>query len=502
MRNSLNRRPFVEIYFVLYLSALVLLLPDGPTEQSKDNADILSAVLQQSFNAIPEQPVLNCIIDAENTNNIIHFDSLNHILFGGSIKDLEYEAIIEDLMTSEQLVLVKDRISPSPMFSLQYIQASQTARFSWKPPLQFDKKDHSFIVKIRASATPTSFNGNIALDKMMQESGTKVTTETSFMINIVYKKSGDPATNPIAQKDTLFVLPQNNTQNATNNSGAQVSLAMFTAQPQLEQIQSISTAQWHNSIYLGGINNLADLKRTPIVRIDGSGVQQGGTAEIAEVRGNQIILSGRTPLAGLMKVNVIAERRADAKQVSTTFIVETQPMQSPVLPTEMNPGITYTFDPKMPQSLSIDSKALLRYSNGTDIVSSPKGSPFTYTPSLSDTGRTLYFERWFGGKKSGQSIAIVVKDYPAPEIVDIVPTGQDNVIQVKTRCYGLVKGKKNEVKIEITEGNGSVRDLRGSIQYLENNVTIQTFKITTVGVVKFRAFDQRGVRSTIRKGGE
>ena len=143
MRNSLNRRPFVEIYFVLYLSALVLLLPDGPTEQSKDNADILSAVLQQSFNAIPEQPVLNCIIDAENTNNIIHFDSLNHILFGGSIKDLEYEAIIEDLMTNEQLVLVKDRISPSPMFSLQYIQASQTARFSWKPPLQYDKKDHS-----------------------------------------------------------------------------------------------------------------------------------------------------------------------------------------------------------------------------------------------------------------------------------------------------------------------------------------------------------------------
>ena len=340
MRNSLNRRPFVEIYFVLYLSALVLLLPDGPSEQSKDNADILSAVLQQSFNAIPEQPVLNCIIDADNTNKIIHFDSLNHILFGGSIKDLEYEAIIEDLMTSEQLVLVKDRISPSPMFALQYIQATQTARFSWKPPLQYDKKDHSFIVKIRASATPVSFNGNIALDKMMQESGTKVTTETSFMINIVYKKNYDSATNPIAQKDTLFVLPQNNTLITPNNTTSQVSLPMFTAQPQLEQIQSISTVQWHNSVFLGGINNLADLKRTPIVRIDGSGVQQGGSAEIAEVRGNQIILSGRTPLTGLMKVNVIAERRADAKQVSTTFIIETQPMQSPLVPAEMNPGIT------------------------------------------------------------------------------------------------------------------------------------------------------------------
>ncbi len=502
MRNSLNRRPFVEIYFVLYLSALVLLLPDGPSDQSKENADILSAVLQQSFNAIPEQPVLNCIIDADNTNRIIHFDSLNHILFGGSIKDLEYEAIIEDLVTSEQLVLVKDRISPSPMFALQYIQATQTARFSWKPPLQYDKKDHSFIVKIRASATPVSFNGNIALDKMMQESGTKITTETSFTLNIVYRKNYDSAANPIAQKDTLFVVPQNSTLINPNNATQQVSLPLFTAQPQLEQIQSISTVQWHNSVYLGGINNLADLKRTPIVRIDGSGVQQGGTAEIAEVRGNQIILNGRTPLSGLMKVNVIAERRADAKQVSTTFIVETQSLQSPVLPNEMNPGITYSFDPKMPQSLSLDSKALLRYTNGTDIVSSPKGLPFTYTPSLSDTGKTFYFERWFGGKKYGQSIAISVKDYPAPEIVDIVPTGQDNVIQVKTRCYGLVKGKKNEVKIEITEGNGSVRDLRGSIQYLENNVTIQTFKITTIGVVKFRAFDQRGVRSTIRKGGE
>ncbi|HRK58179.1 MAG TPA: hypothetical protein PLI74_00935 [Candidatus Kapabacteria bacterium] len=506
MRNSLNRRPFVEIYFVLYLSALVLLLPDGPSEQSKDNADILSAVLQQSFNAIPEQPVLNCIIDAENTKNIIHFDSLNHILFGGSIKDLEYEAIIEDLMTSEQLILVKDRISPSPMFSLQYIQASQTARFSWKPPLQHDKKNRSFIVKLRASATPVSYNGNVSLDKMIQESGTKVTTETSFSINIVYKQDSDDNTNLIAQnqKDTVFLVPQNPGQLTQNSTviPSQVSLAMLTAQPQFEQIQSVSTLQWNNSVFLGGINSLADLKRTPIVRIDGSGVQQGGTAEITEVRGNQIILTGRTPLSGLMKVNVIAERRADGKQVSTNFIIESQPMQSPVLPAEMNPGITYTFDPKMPQSISIESKALLRSSNGNEIIVSPKGSPFTYTPSLSDTGKTVYFERWFGGKKSGQSVSIVIKDYPAPEIVDIVPTGQNNVIQVKTRCYGLVKGKKNEVKIEIVEGNGSVRDLRGSIQYLENNVTIQTFKITTIGTVKFRAFDQRGVRSTVRRGGE
>lgn len=503
MRKSLTRRPIVEIYFVLYLSALVLLLPDGKNQKQKDNADILAAVLQQSFNAIPEQPVLNCIIDPTNTQKIIRFDSVNHILFGGSVKDIQYEVIIEDQTTDEQLILVKDKTSPSPMFAIDYISATQSARFSWKPPLQRDNRNHTFIVKVKASATPVANDGNISLEKMIQESGTRITTETSFSINIVYAQYKENSFAQFAQKDTVFLSPATAVQQQNGNPAAsQISLVMLTAQPQLEQIQSASAVQWNNSVFLGGINSLADLKRTPIVRIDGSGVQQGGTAEITEVRGNQILLSGRTPVSGLMKVTVVAERRADAKQVSTHFVIESQPMAAPIVATEMNPGITYSFDPKMPMFAATDSKALIRDARGNEMISSPKGNPFTFTPSLSDTGKTLYFERWIGGKKAGQSIAMIVKDYPAPEIVDIVPTGQNNVIQVKTRCYGLIKGKKNEVKIEIIEGNGSVRDLRGSIQYLENNVTIQTFKITTMGTVKFRAYDQRGVRSAVRRGGE
>lgn len=498
MRRRPQRR-LVEIYFVLYLAALVLLLPGNDSSEKQKQSAILAAVLQQSFNAIPEQPVLNCIIDPQ-TSKIIRFDSVNHILFGGYVKDIQYEAIIEDQFAGQTLRLVSDEASPTPMFSMNYSSSLQAAQFSWKPPLNSEKRNRTFLVKVIASAVPVASEGNTELNNLIQSTGTRVKTETSFSLNIVYSQSGEEIATKI---DTVIMQTQPaNTTSGTLPIQTSLTYGALTAQPQLEQIQAIATQIWNNSVFIGGINSNADLKRTPIIRIEGSGAQQGGTAEISEVRGNQFIISGKAPLSGLMKVMVTAERRGDGKQISTSFIIEPQPLLQPSLPTEMNPGVSYTFDPRMPQIPGTESKAMLRDSRGNELVGSQRGGIFTFTPSLSDTGKTVSFERWVGGRRIGQPINISVKDYPAPEIVDILPGGQDNVIQVRTRCFGLVKGKKNEAKIEVVEGNATVRDMRGSIQYMDNNITLQTFKITTVGTVKFRAYDQRGVRSAVRKGGE
>lgn len=496
MRRRPQRR-LVEIYFVLYLAALVLLLPENDsTDKEKQNA-IITAVLQQSFNAIPEQPVLNCIIDPLESK-IIRFDSVNHVQFGGYVKDIRYEAVIEDQFAGQSLKLVSDEPSPTPMFSINYNSALQTARFLWKPPINSEKRNRTFLVKVVASATPIANESNTDLNTLIQKTGTRVRTETSFSLNVVYAQS-----QAISKIDTVIMQnPFENPPIGSVTTPNPLSYGVMTAQPQLEQIQAIATQTWSNSVFIGGINSNADLKRTPTVRLEGSGAQQGGSAEISDVRGNQFIITGKAPLSGLLKVVVMAERRADGKQVTTSFIIEPQALLQPSIPNEMNPGISYTFDPRMPQISGTEIKAFLRDARGNEIVSSQRGGVFNFTPSLSDTGKTLSFERWVGGRRIGQPINISVKDYPAPEIVDILPGEQNNVIQVKTRCFGLVKGKKNEAKLEVIEGNATVRDMRGSIQYMDNNITIQTFKITTVGIVKFRAYDQRGVRSAVRRGGE
>lgn len=498
MRRRRQRR-FIEIYFVLYLAALVLLLPDGNSNSKKESA-ILAAVLQQSFNAIPEQPVLNCVIDP-NATNLIRFDSVNRILFGGNVKDIRYEAVIEDEYAGESILLVSDKPSPTPMFTLDYLPSVQAARFAWRPPIVGEKVNRTFVVRIRASATPIAVDNNM-LNEMIKNSNTRVNTETSFSLNVVYSQTVPqitrPIDSPIIVQNTPVELPPTNVNALQPNTIYPV----LSAQTQMEQIQAVSGQVWNNSVFIGGINSAADLKRTPLIRLEGSGAQQGGTAEITDVRGNQFVITGKVPSSGLMKVLVTAERRGDSKLITTSFIVEPQQMLNPILPSEMNPGVSYTFDPRMPIIAGTESKAVLRDSKGNEVMSSPRGASFVFTPSLTDTGKVLVFERWIGGRKVGQQINIPVKDYPAPEIVDIVPGGRDNVIQVKTRCYGLVKGKRNEVKIEVVEGNASVSDMRASIQYLDNNVTLQSFRITTTGTVRFRAYDQRGVRSAVRRSGE
>ena len=94
--NRNRKRRLVEIYFILYLSALLFLLPDG----KKDDVDSIGTgiqIYQPSFNLIPEKNTLICRVVLDSAGpRIMYLDSVNTIFYTGDVEDVNFEFTVED----------------------------------------------------------------------------------------------------------------------------------------------------------------------------------------------------------------------------------------------------------------------------------------------------------------------------------------------------------------------------------------------------------------------
>jgi hypothetical protein len=79
--NKSGKRRGTEIYFVLYLSALILLLPGKQEKKSSDAVDAITAIFQQSFSLLPEKNSLLSKITTDSTGaTILQLDTSNVLL--------------------------------------------------------------------------------------------------------------------------------------------------------------------------------------------------------------------------------------------------------------------------------------------------------------------------------------------------------------------------------------------------------------------------------------
>jgi hypothetical protein len=75
--NKSDKRRGSEIYFVLYLSALILLLPGKQEKKSSDAVDAITALFQQSFSLLPEKNSLLSKITTDSTGaSILYIECL------------------------------------------------------------------------------------------------------------------------------------------------------------------------------------------------------------------------------------------------------------------------------------------------------------------------------------------------------------------------------------------------------------------------------------------
>jgi len=508
-RATTKRRRMIEIYFVLYIAALVMLLPSKKDDhQPQINAELLAAIFRQSFTLSPEKTVLNCRLLADSSGySILSLDSTNLIVCTGNVKDVQYECVIVDQSLQQSLRLVASQPSPTQLFTLANVAGKLAVEFKWTPP-PHERINRSFLVKVIASAAPNAVNGNDSLERLMNAAGARLTAETQFSVNIIFANGGAyPSSSTITQLNGF--QPDTSRPQLTMPLGnpptiiVRQPLGEFYLQPQNSLVKSIAYQQWTNKIFLAGIAS-TELSKAPIIKLERSQSEAGGSATITEIRGNEIVMGGTSPSSGTMRVQLTAIRAADGKEMNVNFTIQPQPIQPPVLELKMYPGQTYSITPNLPMLTDGgEVKAVLREGNRERVVS-PQGAPFMFTPDIADTQKILTFERFIGGKLVGQSLSVRIESYPPPEVLE--PTFRGGLVYIQTRTYGTHNGKNNESRLEIIDGNaGSPVDQRGDMQRdAKTTAVIQTFRIRPLDAnkpfnFKVRAIDARGKSSASKQ---
>lgn len=213
-------------------------------------------------------------------------------------------------------------------------------------------------------------------------------------------------------------------------------------------------SSWETELVLFGMNALTDLASAPQLLITGA---TDGKATVSIRTATSLLLRGTAPSAGQMQVTVTLTRRSDGERATVHVSVVARPLPQPEVPAEMYPERTYMLDPR----LQLRGQAVrVELHDGQHLwASSTAGTPLSVTPRLSDTGTTLTLRRFINAQLLDE-VPIPIRDFPAPELVEVRPL-ERNTLQVRTRCFGTVRGEPNLCSVTL-EGTGTVRELYGN----------------------------------------
>jgi hypothetical protein len=484
-------RKKIEIYFILYLAALILLLPgkedfvDEAEEQTGDFGGM-------SFSLQPEKTALFCAMEVDSTGlAIMSIDSVNTIYYQGKYENVRFEFTIEDRSANQRFRLSSRRNPSARFFRIEELPDQKAANFYWKPPDNI-YTNKSYLVEVRAIAEPLPSNPRVT---------EPIVSETKFSLNIYFRSGRFFPEQYVLRGDTLYMASDSAAMPPGRDTD-RPSMGDFTIVPEEQNLKVIAYQRWKNLIHAYGINLESDLATMPEVEYELSHPDNGGTAEIAEYTKNAVIVTGIAPSFGTMKVNVRIIRR-DGREAATEFNVLPQSVGAPDYARVMYPGREYNIDPNLPLLSGQQTRAALVGDNKVRAVS-PEGHAFEFTPSIVDTGKVLYLELYVNDSLFDMRYPIQVNNYPPPEILRLRKTG-DNSVRIKTRSYGLHYGSENYIEELRVSGNARARELFGLLETdKEDLVYNQYFEIKAKDEDKpfrfmVRAIDKRGKSSHTRE---
>jgi hypothetical protein len=499
VKKSFRRSPrsrFIDIYFVLYIAALVLVIPDQGTSKN-DAAELVTSLLQTSFQLHVERPVLLCrVVRSGDSLTVLSCDSVNGIFHSGAMKNVRYDVSVEDQSYQTQYAINSHTTSQSSFFTLSGSADQGGVRFGWKPPLA-DKRNRLFRVNVSASATPVLPE---SLTEEQRESLRKLTGDpndvvvkatTQFTVALVFVDGGgasmaasQPVSSQIAASgDTALARRYEELLRQFEQPRATIApRGEFFLQPQENVLKMIANQPFVNRIRVYG----ADASR------EVEAIRVSGANAYARIEGSEIIVSGMAPQSGSVAITLGARRSTDKKDTSIVFRVVAGALDSPQIPNSMYPGVTYTFQPRLPEVSGMPAGAVLRDDRGNEVVRSTQGEAFTFIPRVEDTSRTFSFERSLNDRKIGQTYAIAIVPFPSPEIIDI--SMRNGQVWVRTRAYGLAQDAKSRVRLELLNSPAiRIQERLGDWSYDEQSHShIQVFQFTAAApTVSVRALNGR-----------
>ncbi len=492
-RNNItrrNRRRIVEIYFILYLAALIFILPNRHDTPGAGGS--ATNVVPPPFSLMAEKFALFCRARIDSTGlQIVSIDSVNNIFYSGDVEDVRFEFMVEDQTLKQSIRLTADRAGATKFFRVEEQPSQNLAVFYWLPPL-VEPVNKTYIVNVTASARAKHPTDGGSSDRRFE-------VRTRFSLNVVIINGQTLPDNILAAMPQInqsiteqpYLLPQANPYMAQLNK--------FSLIPEQSNITAVAYQEWTNTIHANNINLATDLADAPEVRFTNEPADNGGEAYFVKRNQDRMTIQGKAPSVGRTKIEVKARRRFDLEEFSTTFYVSSLAVETPDYPRVMYPEKVYTIDPKLPL-MGKNIRAVLR-DKQRELAVSSQGGRFQFSPDVADTGKIIRLERYIDGILYGQVFNLYIVGYPDPEILDISPQA-GNRVDVVTRSYGRHNREKNEIRYFIIEGNAKYLDLRGNLRD-EQDVRIQRFSFTPIDPsrpfeFKIIAVDSRGKKSTER----
>ena len=246
---KLRYRKSIEIYFVLYLAALIFLLP-SPEDDKKKPDEKNSKVYQIPFTIQPEKTTLNCrlLLDSSGVK-IVSMDSVNTVIYFGDVENVDFEFTIEDPLLRQKLFLKNEGDTTNPYFRFVDNKESQSALFFWNPPI-YERANKTYNVIVTAYARLKDDGENTENEGDI--SNRTIKAQTKFSLNMIYVNADFVVNNSVLSPNGFDSLRRLNIQNQPfigfQSSGE------IDIRPEQGFIWSIAFKRWTNSMNIyGGI---------------------------------------------------------------------------------------------------------------------------------------------------------------------------------------------------------------------------------------------------------
>lgn len=464
-RKAQNNQFKVEIYFILYLAALVLLLPDRVDEVFVKSSKYYD---EANFQLALEKSVMNLrILKKDKENKIINFDSINTIYFSGDFDNVSFNYILEDSESGEALRIKNNNLSNK--FQINEDFEKNRIIFNWLPNFK-ESYNSSYTFKIEA----TFEKGNLS-----QTHNVLFTLNTFFLNEQI---DSDILTNDNTEVDSF------NQSNQTQNDFT------YLGEPNLilgnNIIRHFAGKKWHQQITALNLDLPTDIN-TPEIKITKLNDASGGTAFIDSLSRstNSIYLSGETPFSGRIKVSLKVTRKIDNKYTEVDFSVIPTIRPRPSFEKIMYINHTYNIKPNIENDLNHNYLIKLVDKSGKVLYSQNNTSEFTFTPEAVLINTDIRLEILADGEQI-ESEKIRISKIPDPEILNI--SVDNNIIIIKTKVFNYDVNKRNAIRKIINNKNLIFEEQIGK-KVLSNSNLIQTFIARTddkISAIKLKLQDE------------
>jgi len=436
-----RRKLAVEIYFLLYLSAIVLLLGTSParhgTADDQETADAaIAALLTPDFRLSAERiQLLHTEPTAQPASSISprldRRDTVNGITAHGRFSSVQFRILAIEDSTGGGTPPGRTAIAPD---------APNHARFSWLPPKV--SRPTSWHVRVEGIAQPLPPPAGLdpllrqrTIESLRRHGPVRDTVEFSLTAfpagadgriiaaTIARADSGRSDSAANAKRLLQSLLPT-----MPPGSGQSFSLSLNSA-----ELRVPPGREWRNVINIFGL----DASRVTI--------SAPGTRIVAR-SATSIELAGTAPGSGSQTVTVEATAPG-VPSASARFEVLAAPMTDPILPDQLIAGQLYTLElgaQGMENSITVD------VIEDGQTARSDAPPTLRYIPPA--TGKRVTFVRKLRGATIGRYESVITP-LESPQIIEQQRSSDRNAVIVTTLSYGNVNGRPNLAQLKVDKGD-------------------------------------------------